>query len=49
MDKIPIKIVTKLLKKTFFTKNDVLIDKNEFVNIIATRTKKHYLNERFLR
>ena len=41
MDIIPIKIVTKLLQKTFFTKNGDSIDKNEIVNIIATRTKKH--------
>mgnify|MGYP000077654556 FL=1 len=35
------KNVTKMLRKTFFTKKSDSIDKIGFVNIIATRTKKH--------
>lgn len=33
------KNVTKMLQKTFFTKKSVLIDKINFINIIAKRTK----------
>lgn len=38
---IPEENVTKLLRKTFFTKTKLLIDKNKKFNIIAKRTKKH--------
>mgnify|MGYP004650474647 FL=1 len=33
------KNVTKMLQKTFFTKKCVSIDKINFINIIAKRTK----------
>lgn len=39
MDIMPMKNVTKMLQKTFFTKKSVLIDKINFINIIAKRTK----------
>lgn len=39
MEIMLIKNVTKMLQKTFFTKKSVSIDKINFINIIAKRTK----------